>query len=142
METWATKEGFFKCQVPRERKTVPELGDIWIYGLTSGEKDDYEEKVISVRAGSREVKMKNARAVLMQMTVRNQHGAPMFGEADLGRLCTVPAVIADPILDTARKLSGMQQGEIEELVKNSDSPDPKAGESGSGSGSPKPVAGQ
>ena len=141
MEKWATKEGFFKCQVPRERKTVPELGDIWIYGLTSGEKDEYEDKVISVKAGSREVKMKNARAVLMQLTVRNQHGTLMFGKADIGKLIPVPAAVTDPILDIARKLSGMAVGEIEELVKNSDSPDPKAGESDSDSGSPKPEAG-
>jgi len=142
MEKWATKEGFFKCQVPRERKEVPGLGDIWIYGLTSGEKDEYEDKVISVRAGTREVKMKNARAVLMQLTVRNQHGALMFGAADIGKLIPVPAAVADPILDIARRLSGMQVGEIEELVKNSDSPDPKAGENDSGSASPKPEAGR
>jgi hypothetical protein len=142
MEKWATKEGFFKCQVPRERKEVPGLGDIWIYGLTSGEKDEYEDKVISVRAGTREVKMKNARAVLMQLTVRNQHGALMFGPADIGKLIPVPAAVADPILDIARRLSGMQVGEIEELVKNSDSPDPKAGENDSGSASPKPEAGR
>jgi len=142
METWATKEGFFKCPVPRERKTVPQLGDIWIYGLTSGQKDEYENNVVSVKAGTRQVKLTNARAVLMQLTIHDQHGKRLFGEKDIGRLCMVPAKVSDPILDIARKLSGMATGEIEELVKNSDSPESGAEESDSGSGSQKPGAGQ
>ena len=142
MEKWATKEGFFKCQVPRERKTVPVLGDIWIYGLTSGEKDEYEDKVISVRAGSRRVKLTNARAVLMQLCVYNQHGSRMFSEVDIGKLIPIPAAVTDPILDVAKRLSGMQTNEIDELVKNSGSLDPKAGESDLDSGLPKPAAGQ
>lgn len=138
MEKWATKEGFFKCQVPRERKTVPELGEIWIYGLTSGQKDEYENNVVSVKAGTRQVKLTNARAVLMQLCVYNQHGSRLFSEKEIGKLIEVPAAIADPILDIARRLSGMRDDELDKLVKNSDSPDPKAGESGSDSGSPKP----
>lgn len=118
-EKWATAEGFFSCKVPREKKDVPELGLIWIYGLTSGEKDNYENNVVQFNRGSREVRLQNARAVLMQLTIRNQHGNRIFAEKDIGKLCEVPAAVADPILDVARRLSGMAIGEIEELVKNS-----------------------
>jgi len=118
-EKWATAEGFFKCTVPKEKVTVPELGDIWVHGLTCGEKDDYENNVVQFNRGSRELRLNNARAVLMQLTVRNQHGNRLFAEKDIGRLRNLPAGIADPILDVARKLSGMSTGEIEELVKNS-----------------------
>ena len=118
-EKWATAEGFFKCPVPKEKGTVPELGDIWVHGLTCGEKDDYENNVVQFNRGSRELRLNNARAVLMQLTVRNQHGNRLFAEKDIGRLRNLPAGIADPILDVARKLSGMSTGEIEELVKNS-----------------------
>jgi hypothetical protein len=132
METWATAEGFFKCKVPREKMSIPELGDIWIHGLTSGQKDDYENNVVQVQGRSRQVKLTNARAVLMQMTVHDQHGNRMFAEKDIGRLCTVPAMVADPILDVARRLSGMATGEIEELVKNSQDPEDSKQDSGSG----------
>jgi len=142
MANWATKEGFFKCPVPREKKTVPELGLIEIRGLTSGQKDDYENNVISVKAGSREVKLTNARAVLMSLTVFDQHGNRMFADKDIGKLCVVPAAVSDPILDVAKRLSGMQTGEIEELVKNSDSPESEDEKKGSGSGSQKPGDGQ
>ena len=118
-EKWATAEGFFKCPVPKEKVTVPELGDIWVHGLTCGEKDDYENNVVQFNRGSRELRLNNARAVLMQLTVRNQHGSRLFAEKDIGKLRNLPAGIVDPILDVARKLSGMATGEIEELVKNS-----------------------
>ena len=120
MENWATKEGFFKAQVPREKVTVQGLGDVWIYGLTCGQKDEYEDTVMQFNAGSREVSMSNARAVLMKMTVHDQHGRLLFSDKDMGRLGAVPSKIVDPILIVARKLSGMATGEIEELVKNSE----------------------
>jgi hypothetical protein len=49
-------------------------------------------------------------------------------------------MIADPILDVARRLSGMATGEIAEMVKNSEALE--AGGSGSDSESPRPVDGQ
>jgi len=142
MANWATKEGFFKCPVPREKITVPELGDVYVYGLTCGQKDEYENKVVSVTAGSRQVKLTNASAVMLQLCVYNQHGNRMFSEAEIGKLICLPSTVADPILTVAKRLSCIGPGEIEELVKNSDSPDPEAGESDLDSGSPKPEAGQ
>lgn len=117
---WATKEGLFTAQVPKEKHTIPEHGDVWIYGLNAGQKDDYEDTVVRFQGKTREIKLANARAVLLQMTVHNQHGQPLFGKADIGRINQLPAIIVDPILDKARRLSGMATGEIEELVKNSE----------------------
>lgn len=140
MTNWATAEGFFKAKIPREKLQVPELGDIWIHGLTAGQKDDYENNVVRLQGRSRQVKLSNARAVLMQLTVHNQHGNKLFKESDIGRLCQVPAKIVDPVLDVARRLSGMATGEIEELVKNSGGPGDEKKDSGSES--PRPGAGQ
>jgi hypothetical protein len=136
MEQWATKEGFFKCPVPRERVTAGELGDVWVHGLTSGQKDDYEDSVIHVKVKSQEVRLTNARAVLMKLTVHNQHGKRLFGDEDIGRLCEVPAAIADPILDVAKRLSGMGADELKDLAKNSEAP--AGAKSDCDSGSPKP----
>jgi hypothetical protein len=118
-ENWATAEGFFKCTVPRQKMDIPDLGLIWVYGLESGEKDEYENSAYDYQRQSDSVKLKNARARLLQMTVRNQHGQRLFAEKDMGKLAALPAAVADPILDVARKLSGMREGEIEQLVKNS-----------------------
>jgi hypothetical protein len=116
---WATKDAFFAAKVPQEQVDVPSLGRIVVWGLTSGEKDDYENNVFSFSGRSRQMQLRHARAVLLLMTVHDQHGKRMFGEADMGRLEQIPANIADPILDVARRLSGMKAGEVEELAKNS-----------------------
>lgn len=140
MENWANKEAFFGASVPTEKITVPGLGDIRVHGLTCGEKDEYENTVMQFTAGDRQVRMSNARAVLLQMVVRDRHGNLMFGADDIGRLAALPAAIVDPILTVARRLSGMATGEIEDLVKNSDT-GRGAEESGSGSESQTPKAG-
>ena len=116
---WANKEGFFKAKVPREKRTAPDIGDVWIYGLTSGQKDDYENNVFRFTGTSRRFHLANARAQLFILTVHDQHGKRLFGENDIGRICEIPAAIVDPILDVARRLSGMAAGDIEQLVKNS-----------------------
>ena len=137
MENWATKEAFFKCPLPKEKVTAGDLGDIQVIGLTAGQKDEYENNVVSVKAGTKQVKLTNARAVLMQLTVHDRHGNKMFAESDIGKLATLPAKVVDPILDVARRLSGMAAGEIEDLVKNSQTdPGPKKEDSGSGSQRP------
>jgi hypothetical protein len=120
MTNWATKEQFFKATVPREKITVPDLGDIYVWGLTSGEKDSYEDQVMKFNARNRQLSMVRARALLLRMTARNQHGTHLFGDEDMGRLQMIPAAIVDPILTVARRLSGMATGEIEDLVKNSE----------------------
>ena len=123
---WATKDGFFKAKVPREEMTAPEIGRFWVYGLTAGQKDEYENSVVRLSGRNRQVHLTNARAQLLMLTMHNQHGQRLFGEADMGRLCQIPADIVDPIMDVARRLSGMAAEEIEELVKNSQTaPEPE-----------------
>jgi hypothetical protein len=56
---------------------------------------------------------------MLMMCVYDQHGNRMFAEADIGRLATVPARIADPIIAIAKRLSAMGRAEIDELIKNS-----------------------
>lgn len=117
--TWANAAAFFAAKVPKEKVTIPEIGDIWVYGLTSGEKDEYENAVVHFNRGSREMRMSNARATLLILSARNQHGNRLFAEKDMGRLQLIPAAVVDPILDVARRLSGMAAAEMEDLVKNS-----------------------
>jgi len=122
-QKWANAQGFFNAKVPREGYTAEGIGDIRIHGLTSGEKDAYENDVIKFVGKDRNVRMENARAVLIQKCVYNQHGNRLFAEKDIGRINMIPAAILDPIYDIARRLSGMLTGgrdEVEDLVKNSE----------------------
>jgi len=116
---WAKKDGFFAAKVPREELEVPDIGKIWVHGLTVGQKDEYENNVVRLSGRNRQLHLANARAQLLLMTVHNQHGNRLFADEDMGRLCQIPAAVVDPILDVARRLSAMAAEEIEDLVKNS-----------------------
>ena len=136
MDKWANKDALLDLKVPRQRHTIADVGDIWIHGLTVGQKDEYEDAVFKVTAGSRQVRINNARAMLIIRCAHDQHGKRLFGAADLGRVCDMPATIVEPIYEKARELSGMATGEVEEMVKNSEAitgPD-------SGTGSPSTSA--
>jgi hypothetical protein len=121
---WATKDGFFGAKVPVEQMEVSGIGLIKVYGLTQGQKDDFENAVVRISGRKRQVNLANARAKLLIMTVRNNQGRPLFTEADMGKISEIPAIVTEPILDTARRLSGMSAEEMDELAKNS----PKASE--------------
>lgn len=116
---WASKDSFFGAKVPFEQMEIPDVGHIKVYGLTSGEKDAYENAVVRLEGKERNVKLANARAKLLIMTVRDNQGRPLFTDADMGRINNIPAQIVDPIMDVARRLSGMAGTEVEDLVKNS-----------------------
>ncbi len=120
MEQWANKEALLGLKVPRERYRIPDVGEVWIHGLTAGQKDKYEDQVFKVQAGSRQVRIGNARAMLVIQTCHDQHGKRIFGDSDIGRVCNMPAAIVEPIYELARRLSGLPTGEVEEMVKNSE----------------------
>jgi hypothetical protein len=117
--TWANAAAFFAAEAPREKITVPDIGDIWVYGLTEGEKEAWENTVVNVAQGSRQMRLANASAGLLLLTVRNQHGNRLFAEKDMGRLQNLPCALAEPILKVARRLSALSAGDVEDLVKNS-----------------------
>jgi len=127
---WATKKDFDEAKVPRETVTLWNGKAAYVYGLTCQQKDDYENFVISVSGGNREVKLTNARANLLVLTIHNQQGKPLFTEEDIGKISTYPVACIEPILDVARRLSGMGAAEIKQLVKNSEIA--QAEDSGSG----------
>lgn len=116
--TWANKDNFFNAKVPFKQMDVPTIGHIKVFGLTAGEKDDWENNVVRSSGKQQEIKLANARAVLIQKCVRDGQGRHIFTLADIGKITEIPAYIIDPILVVARKLSGMDADEIEDLVKN------------------------
>ena len=119
MGKWATSEGFSEAKPPVEVVEVEGVGSVKIIGLMAGEKDTYENRVMNLDVVEKSVTMNNARAILFQMTVYDQHGNRLFAEKDIGKIATFPAKIVDPILRVARRLSAMGADELNELVKNS-----------------------
>ena len=119
METWAKKEALFKVPKKKVKHTIEGQGDIYIYSLTCGEKDEYESDAYKVMAGSREVRTEMARALLIQRTVHDQHGNLLFTETDIGKIAAMDSWLTEPIYLKARNVSRMTVADMEELVKNS-----------------------
>jgi len=119
-EKWASKEALFKAPRTKERHTIPGFGDVWIYSLTCGQKDEYETAAYQVMSGTKEVKMRQARALLIAWCVYNQHGNRLFGDDDIGKIEAMDSWLTEPIYVKARKLSRMTAEDFEELVKNSE----------------------
>jgi len=118
MNKWATKESFFKVPVPHEIVEIVGVGGVKVYGLSVGERDEYENDVYTVRPGSREVVMENARALMVIRTVRDQHGKPLFGPGDIGKVLEMPANVVEKLYHKGRELSGMPVTDLDGLVKN------------------------
>ena len=115
---WATKDNFFKSKVPVEEMDVPTIGRVKVHGLGLGEKEDWEKNSFKVNVEKNDLTISNADAQLLILTVHDQHGRPMFAEADMGRLRVLPAVYAEPVIETARRLSGIGKQAVKDLVKN------------------------
>jgi len=60
MTNWATAKDFFEAQRPVEVVEVPGLGSIKILGLTAGEKDEYEDRVMNLDVVGQSMTMNNA----------------------------------------------------------------------------------
>jgi len=116
---WATKDNFFKAKVPVEEMDVPTIGRVKVHGLGLGEKEDWEKNSFKVNVEKNDLTISNADAQLLILTVYDQHGRPMFAEADMGRLRVLPAVYAEPVIATARRLSGIGKQAVKDMVKNS-----------------------
>lgn len=132
MVKWATGENMFEIARPEAVVTLSTGLSVKVVGLSVGEKDDYENETVQVTAGSHEVTIKHGRAMLLMRTVRDQHGRPLWGKADFGKILELPALVVEPLYNKARELSGMPVAEIEDLAGNSEA----TGESGSGTDSP------
>jgi len=115
---WATKDNFFKAKVPVEEMDVPTIGRVKIHGLGLGEKEDWEKSSFKVNVEKNDLTISNADAQLLMLTVHNQHGQKLFTDKDMGRMLVVPAVYLEPVLETARKLSGIGKQAVKDLVKN------------------------
>lgn len=118
MDQWADKNKIFSLTASQERREIVGVGCVWIRGLSLGEKDIYESD--AYRFGKTgEIRLNNARALLLMRTIYDQHGKRLFAESDMGRIQGLPSLIFEPLYETARRLSGFRVAEIEELAKNS-----------------------
>jgi len=117
-----TKDDILKASVSTEvvPLDVPELGGtVYVRGISSGERDGYEQSVMQLRGDKLVPKLSNARAKLIVLALSDEEGARLFSDADVTKLGEMPAKASQRIFDKARELAGLSEEDVSELEGNS-----------------------
>ena len=112
-----SKDDIFKADdLPTKDMDIPEWGGtLTIRTLTGAERDQFESAFVN----QDKIDIRGMKARLIQLTVMNGDGQPMFTKADLQKINSKSASVIDRIWDVSRRLSGLTKEDAEELVENS-----------------------
>lgn len=121
-ELLSKDEIFGMDDIPMEEVVVPEWKNrkVLICGLTAAGKNAYQASLVEIKGTSRKVRMENATAKLLVRTIVNRQRQPIFTETDIERLGSKSASALERLATVANRLSGMDEKENAELVKNSE----------------------
>lgn len=113
--------------LPCEEVTVPELGGtVWVQGMSGTDRDAYEASLWKERRGKRHLDLANLRArLLVRCVVDKPGGVRIFSESDVDALGLVRVDVLQRLFNTAQRLSGLSDEDLEEL--GSRAPTPEAG---------------
>lgn len=124
--------------IKTETVKVPEWADsdgadeVVVRGLTGEERDAFENGFFSGRGKDRKENFDNMRARLLAASIIDDQDRLMFSADEIHALGKKSAVPLDRLYGAARRLSGIGDADVEEMVGNS-----KPGQNGSStSGSP------
>ena len=116
-----TRMDFFdrlRVGLPTRKHHIPEWDkEITIRGLSAGQRDQYELMLKDMRD---EGELAGTRALLVAMCVVDDEGNRIFKDSDADELNGLPAMIKDPIVDMAARLSGLLRADLEQIEKNSE----------------------
>jgi len=111
--------------LPRETVDVPEWGGkLFIRGLTSAERDDYELAILNPEFHDKGVKahwnMKNTKARLVALCLESAPGERVFSDTAEGEkvLGDKSAGVVARLYEVAQRLSGLSAEDVKELEKN------------------------
>lgn len=105
---------------PTEVVHVPEWGgDVHVRGLSGAERDAYEAGIASPRPDGRQhMNLRNLRARLVVLAVVDpDSGDRLFRDDDAPALGDKSAAAVDRVFSVARRLSGLSEGDVEELAE-------------------------
>ena len=122
------KDAILKADdLPRETVEVPEWGgEVAIRALTAAERDAYEESLFTTTGSGKNLTLKsnlaNAKAKLVAKCLVDADGSAVFDSVREAEkvLGGKSARALNRLYDVARKLSGISDEDMDELVKNSE----------------------
>ena len=101
--------------------TLPGGDCVRIQSLTELEKSEYENSVISARGRAMRSKMLIACRQLVVLCVVDGEGNRMLSSDDISAMSGLDGAVTAAIFTAARTHCGFEEGDIEGLVKNSES---------------------
>ena len=102
-----------------ERVEVPEWGgDVFVKGMTGLERDTFEASIVQQRGKDARVNMVNIRAKLAAQTICDKDGVRLFTDKDIRLLGAKSANALQRVFDVAQRLSGITEGDVDELAEN------------------------
>lgn len=121
-ELLSKDEIFGMDDIPVEEVVVPEWGNrkVLVCGLTAAGKNAYQASLLEIKGTSRKVRIENATAKLLVRTIVNRQRQPIFTETDIERLGSKSAAALERLATVANRLSGMDEQENAEILKNSE----------------------
>ena len=111
--------------LPTETVDVPEWGgQVIVRTLTGEERDQYESSMFEVvgDGANREVipKMENLRATLAALSIVDEDSKRMFDVSEVHLLGQKSAAALDRVFDVAKRLSGLSEEDVKELMEGLD----------------------
>ena len=101
---------------------VPEWdGSIYIKTMTAEERDKFEEAIFIKDGGKRKADVLGLRAKLCAFVICDAEGNRLFSESEVEALSKKSAAALTRIFEKSQELSATREGDLEELVKNSES---------------------
>jgi hypothetical protein len=108
--------------IPVEEVIVPEWKGrkVLVSGLTAAGKNAYQASLVEIQGKNRKLKLEHSTAKLLVRTLVDAKRQPLFTETDIIRLGTKSAAVLERLGKIASRLSGMDEQENEDILKNSD----------------------
>jgi hypothetical protein len=119
---YLTKDQILGAQdIQREEVQVPEWGGmVLVQGLDGAQRDAFEESMIKGKGKNATVNLANLRAKLVARSVVDEDGKRVFDDAEITSLAKKSAAALDRVFTVAQRLSGINQDDVDELTKNSE----------------------
>lgn len=107
--------------LPVERVEVPELdGHVFVRGMSGSERDAWERSLFIGRGKRREFDGTNVRARLAVKCLVDETGTRLFADSEAGALGKLRVDVLQRIFETAQRMSGVTDEDIDELKKASE----------------------
>ena len=84
------------------------------------ELDKFQASILTGKGKNRDVNLKALRSKLVALTVVDGLGVPIFSDADIQALGNKNAGALNRIFQKAQELSGLNEEEVNDMVKNSE----------------------